>query len=306
MEVVYWSGNKLNCELCNYTFTYLYRPHHCRACGRCVCSTCSPHQLESKERVLVRVCQHCYKAKLEIGHEDDWEVLDVDDKILGASELKNCQENALPLGYREKVMRYLLTLAIQGSQKFSITSTTNRHYVYVQQNKTREAALVALKQKASGWTRKVKSSFINSIPILGFPPALICPLWHQLRLICLVASLYDHNLHSEETQAKIISCLTGHETEKIVTTEGDSSGNFIPNKEESFSSVPNPSGEGTMARAVSRMGAAMRVGAAVAVGWGAVVVLSVPVNLLIEWLTDHSEDIFQNAKDVFSEPKKEE
>mmetsp|Transcript_3245 Transcript_3245/g.5456 ORF Transcript_3245/g.5456 Transcript_3245/m.5456 type:complete len:152 (-) Transcript_3245:136-591(-) len=32
------------CELCRASFSLFVRRHHCRKCGRCVCSECSPQQ----------------------------------------------------------------------------------------------------------------------------------------------------------------------------------------------------------------------------------------------------------------------
>jgi len=32
----------LKCMLCSRSFTVLFRRHHCRACGRCVCRSCAP------------------------------------------------------------------------------------------------------------------------------------------------------------------------------------------------------------------------------------------------------------------------
>jgi len=32
------------CELCKQAFTFLYRRHHCRKCGRCICAECSPQE----------------------------------------------------------------------------------------------------------------------------------------------------------------------------------------------------------------------------------------------------------------------
>merc|ERR1719210_1791772 len=37
-----WRPNSTACEICSAKFTLFNRPHHCRACGSCVCKTCSP------------------------------------------------------------------------------------------------------------------------------------------------------------------------------------------------------------------------------------------------------------------------
>mmetsp|Transcript_23920 Transcript_23920/g.45915 ORF Transcript_23920/g.45915 Transcript_23920/m.45915 type:complete len:221 (+) Transcript_23920:64-726(+) len=37
-----WRPNSEACEICSTKFTWFNRRHHCRACGCCVCKTCSP------------------------------------------------------------------------------------------------------------------------------------------------------------------------------------------------------------------------------------------------------------------------
>merc|ERR1712129_11385 len=37
-----WRPNSKACEICSTKFTLITRRHHCRACGSCVCSRCSP------------------------------------------------------------------------------------------------------------------------------------------------------------------------------------------------------------------------------------------------------------------------
>lgn len=60
------------CMICSVKFTAFIRKHHCRRCGRVVCSACSPHRiaptshnqtnhtlLEAKK--LERTCKECFK-----------------------------------------------------------------------------------------------------------------------------------------------------------------------------------------------------------------------------------------------------
>lgn len=41
-----WRPNSKWCERCGTRFTLITRRHHCRACGCCVCSRCSPFRMQ--------------------------------------------------------------------------------------------------------------------------------------------------------------------------------------------------------------------------------------------------------------------
>lgn len=42
-----------HCPVCNRSFTFLFRKHHCRKCGRVVCSQCSPHRITIPRQYIV-------------------------------------------------------------------------------------------------------------------------------------------------------------------------------------------------------------------------------------------------------------
>ena len=50
------------CQLCGVQFSLVVRRHHCRACGKVVCSACSNNKAPIKYRQFepVRVCHLCY------------------------------------------------------------------------------------------------------------------------------------------------------------------------------------------------------------------------------------------------------
>lgn len=41
------------CPICGRTFTFWFRKHHCRKCGRVVCATCSPHRITIPRQFIV-------------------------------------------------------------------------------------------------------------------------------------------------------------------------------------------------------------------------------------------------------------
>ncbi|KAF2875929.1 FYVE zinc finger-domain-containing protein [Massariosphaeria phaeospora] len=42
------------CPVCGSQFTWFYRKHHCRKCGRVVCTACSPHRITIPRQFIVR------------------------------------------------------------------------------------------------------------------------------------------------------------------------------------------------------------------------------------------------------------
>lgn len=42
------------CPICGVPFSFWYRKHHCRKCGRVVCSSCSPHRITIPRQFIVR------------------------------------------------------------------------------------------------------------------------------------------------------------------------------------------------------------------------------------------------------------
>eukprot|EP01065_Artemidia_motanka_P037946 TRINITY_DN46832_c0_g1_i1.p1 TRINITY_DN46832_c0_g1~~TRINITY_DN46832_c0_g1_i1.p1 ORF type:complete len:251 (+),score=47.14 TRINITY_DN46832_c0_g1_i1:73-825(+) len=64
-----WAKDGARCQLCDAQFSMLFRRHHCRRCGRCVCKKCAPsHNTrpipEAGLRECVRHCYKCYRSPL--------------------------------------------------------------------------------------------------------------------------------------------------------------------------------------------------------------------------------------------------
>jgi hypothetical protein len=43
-----------SCPICGTVFSFWYRKHHCRKCGRVVCASCSPHSIVIPRQFIVR------------------------------------------------------------------------------------------------------------------------------------------------------------------------------------------------------------------------------------------------------------
>lgn len=50
-----WQPNEeaVECPICHRPFSFLFRRHHCRKCGRVVCDTCSPHRITIPRQCIV-------------------------------------------------------------------------------------------------------------------------------------------------------------------------------------------------------------------------------------------------------------
>ena len=66
-----WGADKdiLECLICKIPFSFLMRRHHCRRCGKCVCSKCAPAKnsrpiLEWGLKDSVRHCKQCYMSPI--------------------------------------------------------------------------------------------------------------------------------------------------------------------------------------------------------------------------------------------------
>ena len=60
------------CMVCNLKFTPFIRKHHCRKCGRVICSSCSPYRVAldgsttvatTDSKKMERICKDCFKDR---------------------------------------------------------------------------------------------------------------------------------------------------------------------------------------------------------------------------------------------------
>jgi hypothetical protein len=68
-----WEPSAGICTVCNAAFSFLFRQHHCRACGRVVCDVCSKARRRlksSRTGRLKRVCISCVTLGVTVDGED--------------------------------------------------------------------------------------------------------------------------------------------------------------------------------------------------------------------------------------------
>ncbi|EQL30053.1 hypothetical protein BDFG_07395 [Blastomyces dermatitidis ATCC 26199] len=55
-ELPQWQSDSevSKCPICDTQFSFWYRKHHCRKCGRVVCASCSPHRITIPRQFIVR------------------------------------------------------------------------------------------------------------------------------------------------------------------------------------------------------------------------------------------------------------
>lgn len=53
------------CPICKRPFTFLFRKHHCRRCGKVICDQCSPHRITLPRQYVVRSPGEALRYRLE-------------------------------------------------------------------------------------------------------------------------------------------------------------------------------------------------------------------------------------------------
>ena len=66
------------CPICRTTFTFWYRKHHCRKCGRVVCANCSPHRITIPRQFIVHPPETA-SSLIESRNHRAFEVVDLTD-----------------------------------------------------------------------------------------------------------------------------------------------------------------------------------------------------------------------------------
>ena len=64
------------CPICGIQFTWYYRKHHCRKCGRVVCANCSPHRITIPRQFIVHPPDASYRNSI-LSSSDTHNVIDL-------------------------------------------------------------------------------------------------------------------------------------------------------------------------------------------------------------------------------------
>lgn len=63
-EQAEWGPDTKDCSICRSKFTLFLRRHHCRSCGACVCSSCSPYRMHIEAPLVLPLLQSGLFGKL--------------------------------------------------------------------------------------------------------------------------------------------------------------------------------------------------------------------------------------------------
>lgn len=100
--------------------------------------------------------------------------------------------------------------------EMEIQSTLERRNRYLREFQgDQDKAVKAAIDRNHGLMRKFKTMAPGLIPIIGTPTSYSITLWHQLREITLIASLYGHDVKDPNVQIKILSSLLGANALKV-------------------------------------------------------------------------------------------
>lgn len=109
----------------------------------------------------------------------------------------------------EKGVQRLLNLAIEGYPGAVRSIAAKRNEMLRQFSGNAAKAIEDVEAKAAALSEEAKTWFMGLVPYVGLPASLIYPTWKMLRRVCLMASIYGHDLRSEKTKAKIINVFGG-------------------------------------------------------------------------------------------------
>ena len=97
------------CPICGTTFSFWYRKHHCRKCGRVVCANCSPHRITIPRQFIVHPPEDAPPSP-SVGNNPGVEVVDLTGEDDAPGEVVN------PEG-RPQSSEYRIDPALGGGQE---------------------------------------------------------------------------------------------------------------------------------------------------------------------------------------------
>lgn len=98
----------------------------------------------------------------------------------------------------------------------SIQSTLERRNRYLRECRgDQDLAIKTAIERNHGMKHKLKTALPGLIPFVGSPTSYSIAVWHQLREIALIASLYGHDVHDPEVKKQCLASLIDGNVMKI-------------------------------------------------------------------------------------------
>eukprot|EP00928_Gymnodinium_smaydae_P062314 TRINITY_DN46210_c0_g1_i1.p1 TRINITY_DN46210_c0_g1~~TRINITY_DN46210_c0_g1_i1.p1 ORF type:complete len:279 (-),score=81.48 TRINITY_DN46210_c0_g1_i1:90-926(-) len=120
-------------------------------------------------------------------------------------------------------MMDMLTLAINGKPGVIRSARASRNALLRETNGDADAAAQLIISSEDYYQDEVRSfllPFIKfDIPGVGFPEALVVTSWMEMRRICVIASLFGHDLHCDRVQGRVLLATAGMRSFDIMAVE---------------------------------------------------------------------------------------
>ncbi|CAG7944427.1 unnamed protein product [Penicillium olsonii] len=143
------------CPICQTVFSFWYRKHHCRKCGRVVCAACSPHRITIPRQFIVRPNEELglettptpmsetstrFPAVVDLTGDEPTPSSDNNPALGGGEEVRLCNPcvpdpNPNPLGYGMRQHGHRSTHSLSSTIFHSSGSTTRRQYPEARQER---------------------------------------------------------------------------------------------------------------------------------------------------------------------------
>jgi len=109
----------------------------------------------------------------------------------------------------QNAAKSLLLIAIDGYPRAIRSTLARRNELLRKHCGDAELAAEEALGTAGGFTEEAKQFLLCLVPYIGIPTSVVYPLWKDLRLVCLVAGVFGHDLQDADVQVRVMYAASG-------------------------------------------------------------------------------------------------